>query len=73
MLGISILLLPIIIKHMESCVFVINRICYCCELFIYLLSLVVILKLNAIFLTAPDKDIINIIFLNHYNSEIDKY
>ena len=60
-------------RHVESCIAVMNRVCYYCRLFISLLLLVVVLRSNPMVIVALDKDVINKAFLNHCSQEIDKY
>lgn len=54
-------------KYVKSCIAIINRVYYYCGVFVFLLLLVIVLRSDFIIIIALNKDIINIIFFNHFS------
>ena len=59
--------------HVESYLAVINSVCCCYGLFVWPLSLAVILKSDLVVMVALKNQVINLTCLDHYGQEIDEY
>ena len=59
--------------HVESCLTVINGVCCCCGLFVWPLSLAIVLKSDPIIVVALKNQVINLTCLDHCGQEIDEY
>ena len=59
--------------HVESCLTIINGICYCCALFVWPSSLAVILKSDPVVVATLKNQVINLTCLDYCGQEIDEY
>lgn len=59
--------------RVKSYLAVINSVCCYCGLFVWPLSLAIVLKSDPIFIAALNNHIMNLVYLDYYDQKVDKY